>query len=296
MSNQQIDLKIITGMSGAGKTVAIQSMEDLGYYCIDNLPPIMIPKIIELFKYSTNKERKLALVLDIRGKEFFDDALKIMNELESTENFHIQYLFLEANNEVLVQRYKQTRRKHPLSKDGLPLEGINKERKMLQEIKGKAKHIIDTSSLKPRELKENLIHRFSSDNNHQFTLNIVSFGFKYGIPIDADLVFDLRFIENPFYIEELRPQTGLDAPVSEYVLKQQKTKMFLEKLEDMLSFLLPHYKTEGKQQLVLAIGCSGGKHRSVTVVEYLRGRFQPQYNMWITHRDIEKNKSMYRVS
>lgn len=296
MNNQQIQLTIISGMSGAGKTVAIQNMEDLGYFCVDNLPPVLIPKIIELFQQSSTSTKRLAIVLDLRGQEFFETALQTIQELEAKDQFDIQFLFLEARDDVLVQRYKQTRRKHPLSEKGMLLDGIEKERNLLQEIKGKSKHVIDTSDLTPKQLKEKLSQRFSQTKSNQLTLNIVSFGFKYGIPIDADLVFDVRFLDNPFYVEDLRPQTGLDRPVSSYVLNQNKTQVFLKKLEDMLSFLLPLYKAEGKDQVVIAIGCSGGKHRSVTIVEHLLKRYQSDYKAWETHRDIEKNKSMYQVT
>lgn len=296
MSKQQIHLTIISGMSGAGKTVAIQSMEDQGYFCVDNLPPVLIPKIIALFQQSKTTTKKLAIVLDLRGKEFFETALKTIQKLEDEDRFVIQFLFLEASDEVLVQRYKQTRRKHPLSEKGMLLEGILKERTLLQEIKGKSKHIIDSSHLTPKQLKENIIQRFSTKEGNKLTLNIVSFGFKYGIPIDADLVFDVRFLDNPFYVEALRPQTGLDHPVSNFVLTQDKTRVFLTKLEDMLEFLMPLYKEEGKDQIVIAIGCSGGKHRSVTIVEHLYGKYQSTFKAWITHRDIDKNKSMYQIS
>lgn len=282
-------------MSGAGKTVAMQVMEDLGYFCVDNLPPVLIPKIIELFEQSNTVTKDLAVVLDLRGKEFFEMAIKTIQELEKEERFNIQYLFLESSDAVIVQRYKQSRRKHPLSEKGMLLEGIEKERYLLQEIKGKAKHIIDTSQLTPKQLKENIMRRFSNINEDVLTLNIVSFGFKYGIPIDADLVFDVRFLNNPFYIKALKPLTGLDQQVSDYVLDHHKTQEFITSLEGMLDFLFPNYKAEGKDQIVIALGCSGGKHRSVTLVEYLARKYHEPYNVWVTHRDIEKNKEFYQV-
>lgn len=296
MDKQLNQLKIISGMSGAGKTVAIQVMEDQGYYCVDNLPPVLIPTIVNLFEQSSTAEKKLALVLDLRGQEFFETALKVIDELEQTNKFDIQLLFLEANDDVLVQRYKQTRRKHPLSEKGMLLEGIKNERMLLQEIKGKSKHIIDTSQQTPKQLREKIIRMFSGGGQNQLTLNVVSFGFKYGVPIDADLIFDVRFLDNPFYVEELRPQTGLDRPVSDFVLERSKTKQFLEMLKEMLGFLLPNYKEEGKHQIVIGIGCSGGKHRSVTIVEQLYKLFNNEYKTWVTHRDIEKNKAMYKIS
>ena len=295
MNKHKIHLTIISGMSGAGKTVAMQSMEDQGYFCVDNLPPVLIPKIIELFERSETATKKLAIVLDLRGKEFFKTALDTIHELELEDRFVIQFLFLETTDSVLVQRYKQTRRKHPLSEKGMLLEGIQKERVLLQEIKGKTKQIIDTSHLTPKQLKENIYQRFTKADENKLTLNIVSFGFKYGLPIDADLVFDVRFLDNPFYIRTLRPQTGLDRPVFDYVLRQDKTAVFLRKLEEMLEYLFPLYKLEGKDQVIIAIGCSGGKHRSVTIVEHLYKTYQVSYNAWVTHRDIEKNKDMYQI-
>ncbi len=281
---------IITGMSGAGKTVAIQSFEDLGFFCVDNLPPTLLPKFLELMKESGNKMNKVALVMDLRGREFFDHLFKALDELSETSWVTPQILFLDADDSTLVRRYKETRRSHPLAPSGLPLEGIKLERDLLEELKGRAQLIYNTSQMKPRELREKILTEFSLDKKTIFTVNVMSFGFKHGIPIDADLVFDVRFLPNPHYIEHMRPKTGLDEEVSSYVLKWTETSKFLEKVTELLSFMLPHYKREGKAQLVVAIGCTGGQHRSVALAEYIANYFKKDYHTAITHRDIERRK------
>ncbi len=284
---------IITGMSGAGKTVAIQSFEDLGFFCVDNLPPTLLPKFLELMKESGNKMNKVALVMDLRGREFFEYLFKALDNLVESSWTTPQILFLDADDETLVRRYKETRRKHPLAVEtGLPLEGIQNERALLAELKGRAQLIYHTSNLKPRELREKIITEFSVNKKATFTVNVMSFGFKHGIPIDADLVFDVRFLPNPHYIDHMRPKTGLDKEVSSYVLKWTETHKFLEKVTDLLSFMLPHYKREGKAQLVIAIGCTGGQHRSVALGEYIRHYFEKDYHTRISHRDIDKRKEI----
>jgi RNase adapter protein RapZ len=283
---------IITGMSGAGKTVAIQSFEDLGFFCVDNLPPTLLPKFLELMKDSGNKMDKVALVMDLRGREFFDHLFKSLDDLAETSWITPQILFLEADDSTLVRRYKETRRTHPLAPNGLPLEGIKLERDLLSELKGRAQIIYNSSEMKPRELREKILTEFSADKKTIFTVNVMSFGFKHGIPIDADLVFDVRFLPNPHYIDHMRPLTGLNKEVSSYVLKWTETNKFLEKVTELLTFMLPHYKREGKAQLVVAIGCTGGQHRSVALAEYIGHFFEQDYNTRITHRDIEKRKGM----
>ncbi|WP_394234641.1 RNase adapter RapZ [Niallia oryzisoli] len=281
---------IITGMSGAGKTVAIQSFEDLGFFCVDNLPPTLLPKFLELMKESGNKMNKVALGMDLRAREFFDDLFKALDDLVEGTWATPQILFLEADDETLVRRYKETRRKHPLAGTGLPLEGIQNERALLADLKGRAQLIYNTSLMKPRELREKILTEFSSNKKATFTVNVMSFGFKHGIPIDADLVFDVRFLPNPHYIDRMRPLTGLDGEVSSYVLKWNETHKFLEKVTDLLAFMLPHYKREGKAQLVIAIGCTGGQHRSVALAEYIGHHFEKDYHTRISHRDIQKRK------
>ncbi|WP_243290343.1 RNase adapter RapZ [Bacillus sp. FJAT-47783] len=286
----EIKMVIITGMSGAGKTVAIQSFEDLGYFCVDNLPPTLLPKFLEIMKESGTKMNKVALVMDLRGREFFDSLFHALDEMIELDWITPQILFLDANDQVLVSRYKETRRSHPLAPTGLPLEGIQMERELLEELKGRAQLIFDTSTLKPRQLREKILKQFAENEDHPFTVHVMSFGFKYGIPIDADLVFDVRFLPNPHYIEHMRPKTGMDEEVSSYVLKWNETAKFIEKTVDLLTFMLPQYKREGKSQLVIAIGCTGGQHRSVTLAEYLANHFKKDYKTHVTHRDIERRK------
>ncbi|MDZ5474145.1 RNase adapter RapZ [Bacillus sp. 31A1R] len=285
-----MQMVIITGMSGAGKTVAIQSFEDLGFFCVDNLPPTLLPKFLELMKESGNKMNKVALVMDLRGREFFDHLFKALDDLAETSWVAPQILFLDADDSTLVRRYKETRRSHPLAPSGLPLEGIKLERELLEELKGRAQIIYNSSEMKPKELREKILTEFSENKKTFFTVNVMSFGFKHGIPIDADLVFDVRFLPNPHYIEHMRPKTGLDEDVSTYVLKWNETNKFLEKVIELLTFMLPHYKREGKAQLVIAIGCTGGQHRSVALTEYIAKHFEKDYHTHITHRDIEKRK------
>lgn len=289
-ATQDTQMVIITGMSGAGKTVAIQSFEDLGFFCVDNLPPTLLPKFLELMKESGNKMNKVALVMDLRGREFFDHLFKALDDLAETSWVTPQILYLDADDSTLVRRYKETRRTHPLAPSGLPLEGIQLERELLEELKGRAQLIYNSSQMKPKQLREKILTEFSANKQTIFTVNVMSFGFKYGIPIDADLVFDVRFLPNPHYIESMRPKTGLDEDVSKYVLKWNETTKFLEKVTELLAFMLPHYKREGKAQLVVAIGCTGGQHRSVALTETIAHHFEKDYETRITHRDIERRK------
>ncbi|BDH62915.1 nucleotide-binding protein YvcJ [Lysinibacillus sp. PLM2] len=284
------EIVIITGMSGAGKTVAVQSFEDLGYYCIDNLPPELLTTFLALMKESERKITRVAAVMDMRGREFFDSLIDALDKLEKEEDLVTRVLFLDADDETLVRRYKETRRSHPLEPNGLPLEGIKKERMLLSELRGRATYVYNTSSMKPRELRERIANEFSSLAGPQFSLNVMSFGYKNGIPIDADLVFDVRFLKNPYYVEELRYKTGLQEEVSSYVLATDETKILIEKLTDLFSFMIPQYIHEGKSQLVIAFGCTGGQHRSVTLAEYYGKLFKQSYQTVITHRDIDRRK------
>lgn len=283
-------LVIITGMSGAGKTVAVQSFEDLGYYCVDNLPPTLLPKFLELMKDSRNNITKVALVMDLRGREFFDSLFEALDELSEDDWIKEHVLFLDAKDAVLVRRYKETRRSHPMAVGGLPLTGIEQERRILDELRGRAQRIIDTSDLKPRELRDKILQIYSEEDQEIFSVHMVSFGFKYGIPIDADLVFDVRFLPNPHYVSHLQPLTGLNHEVSTYVFKWSDTQKFTEKVKDLLEFMLPLYKKEGKSQLVIAIGCTGGQHRSVALTEYFAKELSKDHITHITHRDIDKRK------
>jgi len=285
-------LVIITGMSGAGKTIAVQSLEDLGFFCVDNLPPVLIPKFAELIEQSMGKIGKVALVIDLRGREFFTSLQESLRYVRDNYTLTYEILFLDATDTTLVQRYKESRRRHPLAPDGVPLEGIALERRLLEELKGLATQVIDTSALKPAQLKERIIGRFTNLEGDRLSVNVISFGFKYGVPIDADLIFDVRFLPNPHYVETLRPQTGQNAEVYDYVMKWSETQEFLAKLLDMLNFLMPQYKKEGKSQVVVGIGCTGGKHRSVAVAEYLGkviGNSETEF-VRVSHRDAERDR------
>lgn len=283
------ELVIITGMSGAGKTIAVQSLEDLGFFCVDNLPPVLIPKFAELIEQSSGKIGRVALVIDLRGREFFTALTEALNFLKTRHTVRYEILFLDARDQVLVTRYKESRRRHPLAPEGPPLEGIRLERRMLEELKGLATQVIDTSDMKPARLKALITERFQMHSAGELTVNILSFGFKYGIPIDADLIFDVRFLPNPHYIEHLRPKTGLDEEVYEYVMKWDDTRVFLEKLLDLLKFLIPQYAQEGKSQVVIGIGCTGGKHRSVAIAEYLGKELaEVAGKVRVSHRDAER--------
>ncbi len=285
-------LIIITGMSGAGKTLAVQSLEDLGFFCVDNLPPVLIPKFAELIDQSKGKIGKVALVIDLRGREFFTALSESLSYIKDHFTIHCEILFLDATDSVLVQRYKESRRRHPLAPEGMPLDGIRLERKMLDELKNSATQVIDTSNMKPVRLKEKIISRFTHLESSTLSVNITSFGFKYGIPIDADLVFDVRFLPNPHYVEQLRPNTGQNSDVYEYVMKWPETQAFLTKLLDMLHFLIPQYRKEGKSQVIIGIGCTGGKHRSVAIAEYLGKMLGVSETeaVSVSHRDSDRDR------
>lgn len=282
---------IVTGLSGAGKSEATKSLEDMGYFCVDNLPPTLITKFAEACMQSDGKIDKVALVIDIRGGIFFNDLFQSLKEL-SKEQFQYEILFLDATDEVLVKRFKEKRRSHPLSAGGRVINGIELERNKLREVKENADIIIDTSKYKIGDLREEMNKRFGDEvvPEKQMSITVLSFGFKYGIPVDSDLVFDVRFIPNPFYIPELKPFSGLDAPVKDYVMEQSESKCFLAKLTDMLEFLIPNYKKEGKRQLIISIGCTGGRHRSVAIAnEIYENLHEKNYNVYIEHRDIKED-------
>ncbi|NNG67039.1 RNase adapter RapZ [Caldanaerobacter subterraneus] len=277
---------IITGLSGAGKTQALKAMEDMGFFCIDNFPPALIPKLADLFYQSKNID-KVALGMDLRGGQFFEDIYSSLDFLKKN-NYDYEIVFLEASDEVLIKRFKETRRRHPLSEEGRIVDGINEERKRLSDIRKIANYIIDTSNLTSSQLKEELSNIFLKGKKFKgIIIDVMSFGYKYGIPLEADLVFDVRFLPNPFYIDELRPLTGNDEKVKEYVMKWEEAKEFLEKLGDMIKFLIPYYIREGKSQLVIAIGCTGGKHRSVAIANALYDLLKKEdYSVVVNHRDI----------
>ena len=284
-----LQLVIITGMSGAGKTVAIQSFEDMGYFCIDNMPPNLIPKFWELIKES-GKVTKMALVVDLRSRSFFEEIQNMLVEIENTNFIDTSILFLDASDEELVARYKETRRTHPMAMNGLVTEGIRKERAILNDLKKQASVIIDTTTLTPRQLREKINQTFKSKGDQGFRIEFVSFGFKYGLPIDSDIVMDVRFLPNPHYIPELRPLTGKDQPVYDYVMSFDETELFYNKFLDLLQTVLPGYIKEGKSSLTVAIGCTGGQHRSVALTERLAKSLSEKYKVNVTHRDKDKRK------
>ncbi|HHX24393.1 MAG: RNase adapter RapZ [Tepidanaerobacteraceae bacterium] len=283
---------IITGLSGAGKTLAMRVFEDYGYFCVDNLPPALIPTFIQLCRQSIKRINKIVLVIDIRGGGFFDNLFESLKEM-SELGFHYDILFLEASDEVLIKRYKESRRRHPLAVEGRIVEGISSEREKMAKLREVADHIIDTSFKKPSELKEEIVFRFiEREKQVPLIINLVSFGFKQGIPLDADLIFDVRFIPNPFYIDELRPFTGEDSKIKNYVMKWPESRQFLKKLIDMIQFLIPYYVREGKNQLVIGIGCTGGRHRSVAFTDEIAALLKAERNkVFVDHRDIDKDRS-----
>ena len=282
---------IVTGMSGGGKSTAMRMLEDVGFFCVDNLPVPLIEKFMELLVMPGNEISKAALGLDVRADQSFGDAMKILDRMRQN-GFIFEVLFMDASDSPLVKRYKESRRVHPLCtpEDSRVEHGISKEREILTEMKKKADYIIDTSKLLTRELKEEIDRIFVKNGEYNnLIISIMSFGFKHGIPADADLVFDVRFLPNPFYIDELKYMTGNDKGVQEYVMGFPEAGQFMDKLEDMLRFLIPNYIKEGKYQLVVAIGCTGGKHRSVTLSNelYRRMKDKGNYGLTISHRDVK---------
>ena len=290
-------LVIVTGMSGAGKTQALKMLEDMGFYCVDNLPIPLIETFAELTLKNPEGIRNAALGIDIRSGEDLSVLDRIFDEW-SRKRVPFEILFLDAGDEILIKRYKETRRAHPLAAGGRIDSGIEKERKKLAFLKEEADYIIDTSKLLTKELRQELEKIFMNHESYRnLYITVLSFGFKYGIPSDADLVFDVRFLPNPFYVEELRNRTGEEKEVRDYVMQHGTADLFLNKLYDLLDFLLPNYVLEGKNQLVIAIGCTGGKHRSVTVAKAVYDKFKSraEFGIKIEHRDIDKDNTEKRV-
>ncbi len=282
---------IVTGMSGAGKSSVLKMLEDIGYFCVDNLPVPLLPKFAELASGQGEKTMPLvALGIDIRSGE---NLMTVNKVLENIEDLKISYeiLFLDCEDAVLIKRYKETRRQHPLAVGGRIEEGIKNERRKMQFLKQRASYIIDTSQMLVRDLKGEVDKIFVKNEPYQnFYMTVLSFGFKYGIPTDADLVFDVRFLPNPYYVENLRRKTGNEAEVRDYVMDCKEASMFLDKIEDLLVFLVPEYIKEGKNQLVIAVGCTGGKHRSVTMANGIYERLKNKnYSVKAEHRDISKD-------
>jgi len=286
----EVQFVIITGLSGAGKTQALHSLEDLGYFCVDNLPPALIPTFAELCLNTRDPIQRVALVIDIRGGEFFKSAVEALEQLTGL-GVTYEILFLEADDDTLIRRYKETRRRHPLAPEGRLIEGIAKERRLLDVLRQRAAHIIDTSELTPRDLREQVVRLLSGGTTlRAMHVHFVSFGFKYGLPLDADLVFDVRFLPNPHYVDHLKPLTGNDTPVDEYVMGYPLARTLLRKLEDLLRFLLPNYVAEGKTQVTIAIGCTGGQHRSVVLANRLSRQLKDMgFDLSVQHRDAGRD-------
>ena len=280
---------IITGMSGAGKTQVMRTLEDLNYFCVDNLPPALIPKFAELCMQTEGKVNRIAFVIDIRGGEFFEEMVGVLDEMKLNGTKY-ELLFLDASDEVLIRRYKETRRRHPLANEGSLSQGITKEREKVGNVRAKATHILDTTNTTTTDLRDKIIALYGSgDSLSKMNVIIQSFGFKHGIPLDCDMMFDVRFLPNPFYVPELKMLTGNDQEVMTYIWNYQITREFTKKLEDMVLFLLPEYEKEGKSQFTIAIGCTGGNHRSVFLAnklcDFLRGH---DYETQVAHRDLNK--------
>lgn len=281
------NLVIISGVSGSGKSTAMNVLEDLGYYCVDNLPMMLLPKFIELCENSQGDINKIALAVDIREGVFFKGAPGVIKDLKE-KGHPIDVIFLDSSDAALIRRYKETRRKHPLSVNGNILEGISREREMLRDLKDLSSHSIDTSDFNVHELKELIKNKFDNSRSQKLLVNILSFGYKHGHPYDADMVFDVRFLPNPFFVEELKELNGLDDQIVKYVMDREDTSEYVQKLVEFLEFLIPRYEKEGRSYLTIAIGCTGGRHRSVVIAGKLAEHFKRLSPVTI-HRDISKS-------
>ncbi len=285
----QSRIVIVTGMSGGGKTQACRYMEDLGYFCVDNLPPVFIPKFVELCAHVGGHVSKVVLVVDTRSREFFDTFLHILEDMDKSDQAY-EMLFMDATDAMIIRRYKETRRRHPMAPSSRISEGVAKERERLASVRSKATYIIDTSELRKTELKDKIIQIFGSPESEQMNINILSFGFKFGMPLDADMVLDVRFLPNPFYIESMRHKSGAVPEVAAYIEEKTETKEFKKVLDPMIEFLVPQYEKEGKNQLVIAVGCTGGMHRSVFIAKHIFDLLNGKgYAVRLEHRDLMKN-------
>jgi len=280
---------IVTGMSGAGKTTVLKFLEDAGFYCVDNLPPLLISKFAEVAAHAGPEIKQVALGIDVRGGNLFNDLFSELDAL-AADSFKYSILYMDASDEALIKRYKENRRNHPLALNDRVTTGIEKERVRLSEVKARANYIIDSSNMLPRQLKETLNKLIVQDKDfNSMMVSILSFGFKYGLPGDSDLVFDVRFIPNPFYITELKELTGRDEPVRDYVMGHEVTKEFFQKWISLITFLIPNYVEEGKNQLVISVGCTGGKHRSVALSEALyKVLIAEGHSAVVYHRDTDR--------
>ncbi len=280
---------IITGLSGSGKSTVMRALEDAGFHCIDNLPPVLMPRFLELCTASSAEITKIAMVMDVRERPFLKEYPEIFRELKA-QGQDLTILFLESTDEILVRRYNETRRQHPLAERGTVLEGIRKERELLSGLRMLADEIIDTSSLSIHQLR-NLITQLFQPAGDARRMNIIltSFGYKYGVPADADLVFDVRFLPNPFFVSELRNLSGNESPVYDYVMNNEVARRFREKFFDLIAFLTPLYEQEGKSYLTICVGCTGGMHRAVSVINSLQSFLAGKgYQVRVIHRDLGK--------
>lgn len=285
-----LQITIISGLSGSGKSTAMKALEDSGFYCIDNMPATLIPTFIELCQHSTRGLAKVAIVVDIRGKEFLEDFQKVAQNLRS-KGHKVTILFLESSNDILIRRYSETRRSHPVEKErGIPLpEAVKEERGEMAFLREIADEVIDTSNLNVHQLRGIIMERLMTSPAKRMKVTLLSFGYSYGLPTEADIAMDVRLLPNPFFVRELRGLTGEDAKVKDYVLKQEETTTFLERFGEMIEYLIPLYEKEGKSYLTIAIGCTGGKHRSVVITEHLTGMLRQQgQEVTVRHRDIER--------
>jgi len=285
---ERVQLVVVTGLSGSGKSTAIHVLEDLGFYCIDNLPVALIPRFVELWESSQEEVRRVALGIDLRERHFLDEFPRVFQELRAS-GVELEVLYLEASDEVLVRRFSETRRPHPAAAGGGPADGIRREREKLRGLREIADRILDTSAFTVHELRGALRDLVERPEAGRMTITLLSFGYKYGLPIDADLAFDCRFLPNPFFVEELRNRTGTDPAVAEYVLRREETEEFLRRVVDLLEFTLPRYQHEGKSYLTIALGCTGGRHRSIVLAEELGRRLRERgHKVLVRHRDAER--------
>ncbi len=290
----KVEFVIITGLSGAGRTEALHAFEDLGYFCIDNLPPALIPKVAELVATPGSPKNKVALATDVRGGHFFDALWESLRELK-TSQVEYRIMFLDADTPTIVKRFKETRRRHPLAKGGDIMEGVDRERALLEDIKAAADIVIDTTDLSGQDLKQKVAAGFRPGVfTTSLAITVMSFGYKYGLPMDADIILDVRFLPNPYYVDSLRSLTGQNKKVKRFVLERPATVTFLKKTESLLTFLLPNYAREGKTHFTIALGCTGGRHRSVALAEEVFAFLQAKnYNVILRHRDVDRDSQAY---
>lgn len=280
---------IVTGMSGSGKSQACRYLEDLGYFCVDNLPPVFIPKFVELCTHANSQFKKMTFVVDTRSREFFDDLVHVLDDMDK-DNQDYEMLFMDAGDDVIIRRYKETRRRHPMAPATRISDGVFKERKRLESVRAKATYVIDTSNLAKSELRDKIRLLFGDTDGDIMNIAVLSFGFKFGMPLDADMVLDVRFLPNPFYIQELRHKSGSVPEVAAYIEEKPITQEYLKRLDSFVDFLVPQYVREGKSQLVIAVGCTGGMHRSVFVAKHIYDALAKKgYTVNLEHRDLMKN-------